>query len=230
MCLLKQLGTIIKPKGAAKQGLTRMKPWRTWALFKAYRAHERPHIPTLRLLVFSGSECQTVLETSAKNKHLSFWLGEPPASCMWTAKRLHRAHQAAIQWLTAEFNFTPDLTWSINFTVRSNWNHRAILQATFKDDKHFASTPHYQVVDHFGDEGAAKHTRFATKLWREQHDFLSMRMGSLQQQRSLAQQNSLLVTTLEASASGLPVVMDYPVGPSGFTPTGISCYWRRCIP
>jgi len=204
-------------------------------VFKASSApHERPHIPNFApFLVFSGSECN-VLEQAAKQAPKSFWLRWAPPHHV-DSQRCHLCHQAANTKLTVRvFHFTPLSFGQINFIHRSivNMNQQgAILQATFKDDKHFAHHAAYQSVwITLVMKAAANHTRFLAKLWRiRQLNFLSMD-GSPSTTAVLAQQKFPARHTLK-HRKRCPSSWIIS-GPSGFyaLPTETSCYWRRCIP
>ena len=72
------------PKAAAKQGLVKMKALADMGFVQGVLApHERPHIPTLRRLGFSGSDAN-ILEQTAKHAP-KLLAAVSSASCMWTA-------------------------------------------------------------------------------------------------------------------------------------------------
>ena len=72
------------PKAAAKQGLIKMKALADMGFVQGVLApHERPHIPTLRKLGFTGSDAK-VLEQVAKQSP-KLLASVSSASCMWTA-------------------------------------------------------------------------------------------------------------------------------------------------
>lgn len=145
------------PKAAAKQGLVKMKALADLGFVQGVLApHERPHIPTLRRLGFSGSDAN-ILEQAAKQAP-KLLAAVSSASCMWTAN----AATVSPSGDTSDnrVHFTPaNLVNKFHRSIEHETTG-AILQATFKDDKHFAHHPALPSVDHFGDEGAANHTRF----------------------------------------------------------------------
>ncbi|NLQ18742.1 N-succinylarginine dihydrolase [Marinomonas sp. M1K-6] len=145
------------PKAAAKQGLTKMKALADMGFVQGVLApHERPHIPTLRRLGFSGSDAN-ILQQAAKHAP-KLLAAVSSASCMWTAN----AATVSPSGDTSDnrVHFTPaNLVNKFHRSIEHQTTG-AILQATFKDDKHFAHHPALPSVEHFGDEGAANHTRF----------------------------------------------------------------------
>jgi succinylarginine dihydrolase len=145
------------PKAAAKQGLVKMKALADLGFVQGVLApHERPHIPTLRRLGFSGTDAN-ILEQAAKQAP-KLLAAVSSASCMWTAN----AATVSPSGDTSDnrVHFTPaNLVNKFHRSIEHETTG-AILQATFKDNKHFAHHPALPSVDHFGDEGAANHTRF----------------------------------------------------------------------
>ncbi|MBS6057733.1 MAG: N-succinylarginine dihydrolase [Pantoea sp.] len=145
------------PRLAAKQGLLKMK-----ALADAGFAqgvippHERPNLPVLRQLGFSGTDAQ-VLEKAARQAP-QLLSAVSSASAMWAAN-------AATVSPSAD-----SADGKTHFTVANlnNKFHRAIeapttgalLRAIFRDDRYFAHHHALPQVALFGDEGAANHNRF----------------------------------------------------------------------
>ena len=149
---------IANPKQAALQGLTKMKALADMGLTQGVLApQERPDIHTLRKLGFSGSDAN-VLEQAAKQapRILATCCS---ASSMWTANAATISPSS--DCADGKVHFTPanlsnKFHRSIEHEVTGN-----ILQATFNDARHFAHHQALPSVDHFGDEGAANHTRFS---------------------------------------------------------------------
>ncbi|WP_199611321.1 N-succinylarginine dihydrolase [Flocculibacter collagenilyticus] len=148
------------PRQAAKQGLQKMKALHDMGMVQGVLApQERPDIFALRRLGFSGSDAK-VLEDAAK-KAPQVFRACCSASSMWTAN----AATVSPSGDTADnkIHFTP-----ANLT---NKYHRSlepvtsgnILKAMFNDEKHFAHHQHLPDNEHFGDEGAANHTRFCSE-------------------------------------------------------------------
>ncbi len=145
------------PKQAALQGLAKMKALNDLGLPQAVLAPmERPDIFTLRRLGFTGDDANVLCEAARKTPELLVACAS--ASSMWTANACTVSPSAD----------TADQRLHITPANLSNKFHRSIehqttgriLQAMFTDKAHFA---HHQALpsgDHFGDEGAANHTRF----------------------------------------------------------------------
>jgi succinylarginine dihydrolase len=156
------------PKAAAKQGLTKMKALADMGFVQGVLApHERPHIPTLRRLGFSGSDAN-VLEQAAKQAP-KLLAAVSSASCMWTANAATVSPSG--DTVDGRVHFTPaNLVNKFHRSIEHETTG-AILQATFKDDQHFAHHAALPSVDHFGDEGAANHTRFCNDYGEQGIEF-----------------------------------------------------------
>ncbi len=148
------------PKQAAKQGLQKAKALHDLGMKQGILApQERPDVATLRRLGFTGTDAQ-VLAKAAK--------GAPAilraccsASSMWTAN----AATVSPSGDTADgrVHFTPaNLTNKFHRSLEPAVTGR-ILKAIFRDDRHFKHHKHLPDNDHFGDEGAANHTRLCSE-------------------------------------------------------------------
>ncbi|POP42279.1 N-succinylarginine dihydrolase [Superficieibacter electus] len=144
------------PKLAAKQGLLKMKALADAGFLQAViPPQERPNIPALRQLGFSGSDAH-IIETVAAQAP---WLlsSVSSASSMWVAN-------AATVCPSADA-----LDGKVHLTVANlnNKFHRsceaptteAVLRAIFPDNARFAIHAALPQVALFGDEGAANHNR-----------------------------------------------------------------------
>lgn len=147
---------VSNPKLAAKQGLLKMK-----ALADAGFAQgvippqERPNIPLLRQLGFSGSDEQIVARVAKQAPQLLSAVSS--ASSMWVAN-------AATVSPSAD-----SLDGKVHFTVANlnNKFHRAseapttenVLRAIFRNEDYFCVHGALPQVSMFGDEGAANHNR-----------------------------------------------------------------------
>lgn len=147
---------VSNPKLAAKQGLLKMK-----ALADAGFAQgvippqERPNIPLLRQLGFSGSDEQIVERVAKQAPQLLSAVSS--ASSMWVAN-------AATVSPSAD-----SLDGKVHFTVANlnNKFHRAseapttenVLRAIFRNEQYFSVHGALPQVAMFGDEGAANHNR-----------------------------------------------------------------------
>ena len=145
------------PKAAAKQGLVKMKALADMGFVQGVLApHERPHIPTLRRLGFSGSDAN-ILEQAAKHAP-KLLAAVSSASCMWTANAATVSPSGDTS--DRRVHFTPaNLVNKFHRSIEHETTG-AILRATFRNEQYFAHHPALPSVDHFGDEGAANHTRF----------------------------------------------------------------------
>ncbi|WP_064607698.1 N-succinylarginine dihydrolase [Photobacterium sp. J15] len=156
------------PKQAAKQGLAKMKALADMGMVQGVLApQERPDIKTLRQLGFTGSD-QSVIEQAAKQapKVLAACCS---ASSMWTANAATVSPSADTS--DERVHFTPaNLTNKFHRSIEHEVTGR-ILKATFADSKHFVHHPALPSVEHFGDEGAANHTRFCREYAEQGVEF-----------------------------------------------------------
>ena len=150
------VNAVANPKEAALQGLAKMKQLADRGYVQGILPpHERPHIPTLRALGFAGSDRQ-VLEQAAKADP-AILAAVSSASAMWTANAATVSPSAD----TADHrvHFTPaNLSAKFHRSIEHKVTGRA-LKAIFSDESYFAHHPALPSVSHFGDEGAANHTR-----------------------------------------------------------------------
>lgn len=146
------------PKAAALQGLRKMKFLMDLGIKQAVLPpQERPHIPTLRLLGFSGSDQEIVAKAFKEAPEI--FLACCSSSAMWTANAATVSPSADSQ--DDRLQITP--------ANLSNKFHRSIehpttalvLKAIFNDSNHFVHHPILPAGDYFADEGAANHTRFS---------------------------------------------------------------------
>ena len=148
---------VSNPKDAAKQGLKKMKALHDMGLKQGVLApQERPDLSALRRLGFSGSDAN-VLEQAAK-KAPQVLRAVYSASSMWTANAATVSPSADAA--DNKVHFTPaNLTNKFHRSLEPETSGR-ILKAMFNNEAHFAHHTHLPDNDHFGDEGAANHTRF----------------------------------------------------------------------
>lgn len=144
------------PKEAAKQGLQKMKALADMGMQQGVLApQERPDLYTLRRLGFSGSDA-SVLEQAAKQAPEVF-RACCSASSMWTANAATVSPSA--DTADGRVHFTPaNLTNKFHRSLEPQVTGN-ILRATFDNDKYFSHHAHLPDNEHFGDEGAANHTR-----------------------------------------------------------------------
>ncbi|WP_395343068.1 N-succinylarginine dihydrolase [Ningiella sp. W23] len=148
---------VSNPKQAALQGLEKMKALSDMGMMQGIIApQERPDVYALRRIGFSGSDSKVMQDAYKQAPHI--FLACCSASSMWTANAA--TVSASADTSDSRVHFTP-----ANLT---NKFHRAIepavtgniLRAMFADESHFVHHQHLPENDHFGDEGAANHTRF----------------------------------------------------------------------
>lgn len=158
-------GAVSRPREAALQGLAKAAALARLGLAQGWiPPQERPHLPTLRALGFSGSD-DVVLATAARDApHL-----------------LARASSASSMWTANAATVTPSADSGdgrVHLTVANlrAMPHRAIeapqtartLRAIFADEARFAvhdalpATDEGGALSAFGDEGAANHTRLTS--------------------------------------------------------------------
>nr|WP_294864978.1 N-succinylarginine dihydrolase [uncultured Pseudogulbenkiania sp.] len=151
---------VSNPRLAAKQGLAKMKALHDLGFKQGVLApHERPDVASLRLLGFGGSDAQ-VIERAAKEAP-AILAAASSASCMWTAN----AATVSPSGDTADgrVHFTPA---NLNNKFHRSIEHpttRRILQAMFANRERFMVHEALPAQMHFGDEGAANHTRFCDR-------------------------------------------------------------------
>lgn len=147
------------PKQAATQGLQKMKALADMGMLQGVLApQERPDIQALRRLGFHGSD-QRVL-SDAYQQAPEIFLACCSASSMWTANAATVSPSA--DTADGRVHFTPaNLTNKYHRSLEPQVTGR-ILQATFNNDKYFQHHQHLPDNEHFGDEGAANHTRLCS--------------------------------------------------------------------
>ncbi|WP_133013291.1 N-succinylarginine dihydrolase [Marinomonas flavescens] len=163
------------PKAAAKQGLVKMKALADLGFVQGVLApHERPHIPTLRRLGFSGSDAEILAQAAKEAPKLLAAVSS--ASCMWTANAATVSPSGDTN--DGRVHFTPaNLVNKFHRSIEHETTG-AILSATFNDEKHFAHHKALPSVDHFGDEGAANHTRFCDQYNEQGIEFFVYGMSA----------------------------------------------------
>ncbi|WP_137167239.1 N-succinylarginine dihydrolase [Salinimonas lutimaris] len=151
---------VSSPRQAAKQGLAKAKALADMGMVQGVLApQERPDINTLRRLGFTGSDA-TVLENAAKQAPKVF-LACCSASSMWTANAATVSPSA--DTADGKVHFTPaNLTNKFHRSLEPEVTGR-ILRGTFANEKYFAHHTHLPDNEHFGDEGAANHTRLCSQ-------------------------------------------------------------------
>lgn len=147
---------VADPRAGALEGLAKMRRLLDLGLVQGVLPpHERPHLPTLRRLGFTGSD-RAILERA--------WREAPEvlrnvssASSMWTANAATVSPAADTQ--DGRAHFTPaNLVSMFHRSIEPSVTARA-LKAIFPEGDTFAHHPPLPGAPQFGDEGAANHGR-----------------------------------------------------------------------
>lgn len=149
-------GEASNPRAAVLQGLDKMKTLADLGLPQfVLPPHERPNIPFLRDLGFSGPDAQ-VLERAWKDAP-SFAAAACSASPMWAANAATVTPSADAR--DGRVHFTPaNLVTNLHRSLEHDQTKRA-LDALFPDASRFAVHGALPSVAHLADEGAANHVR-----------------------------------------------------------------------
>ena len=149
-------GEASNPRAAVLQGLDKMKALADLGLPQfVLPPHERPNIPFLRGLGFTGSDAR-VLEQAWKDAP-SFAAAACSASPMWAANAATVTPSADAA--DGRVHFTPaNLITNLHRSLEHQQTKRA-LDALFPDASRFAVHDALPSVAHLADEGAANHVR-----------------------------------------------------------------------
>lgn len=153
-------GEASNPRAAVLQGLDKMKTLADLGLPQfVLPPHERPNIPFLRTLGFTGSDAQ-VLERAWKDAP-SFAAAACSASPMWAANAATVTPSADAA--DGRLHFTPaNLVTNLHRSLEHQQTKRA-LNALFPDTSRFAVHEALPSVAHLADEGAANHVRLCAE-------------------------------------------------------------------
>lgn len=165
---IKNAGDVSAPKQAAKQGLAKAKSLADMGLKQGLLApHARPDFSILKRLGFTGTE-KEIIEKAAK-KAPEVLAACYSASAMWTANAATISPSS--DTADGKVHITPaNLNNKFHRSIEPGLTGR-ILKATFKDDQFFTHHKHLPEVGHFGDEGAANHTRFCNSYGEQGVEF-----------------------------------------------------------
>ena len=153
-------GKASSPRAAVRQGLDKMKMLADLGLPQfVLPPQERPDIPFLRSLGFTGSDAR-VLERAWKDAP-SFAAAACSASSMWAANAATVTPSADAA--DGRVHFTPaNLITNLHRSLEHQQTKRA-LDALFPDPAHFAVHDALPGVSHLADEGAANHVRLCAE-------------------------------------------------------------------
>ena len=154
------VSSVSNPKEAALQGLAKMKQLADRGYVQGVLPpHERPHLPTLRALGFSGSDENVLAQVLKKSPELLAAVSS--AAAMWTANAATVSPSADTR--DQRVHFTPaNLGAKFHRSIEHAVTGR-VLKSIFSDESHFSHHPALPAVSHFGDEGAANHTRLCSE-------------------------------------------------------------------
>lgn len=149
-------GSASRPRAAALQGLAKMRRLMELGLPQGVLPpQERPHLPTLRALGFSGSDAEVIAAAAKADPVLLAQVSS--ASCMWTANAATVG--PSVDTADGRVHFTPANLRSMAHRFIEGPQTQRTLRAIFADERRFAVHPPLPAADAFGDEGAANHTR-----------------------------------------------------------------------
>jgi succinylarginine dihydrolase len=147
------------PREAARQGLKKMRALAELGLAQGVLPpQERPHIPTLKRLGFSGSDADVL--ASAARQAPQLLASATSASAMWTANAATVSPGA--DTVDGHVHFTPaNLCSNLHRALEPDVTARA-LRAVFPKGPHFSHHPPLPSTPMLGDEGAANHVRLCS--------------------------------------------------------------------
>lgn len=150
-------GKVANPRQAALQGLEKMRSLSELGFIQGVLApQERPDLATLRRLGFSGSDSRVL--SDAVQQMPAVLAACCSASSMWTANAATVSPGA--DCADGKVHFTPaNLINKFHRSIEHEVTGK-ILKSTFNNPDHFVHHQALPATDHFGDEGAANHTRF----------------------------------------------------------------------
>lgn len=152
------------PKEAALQGLAKKKALHDLGFKQGVLLpHERPFIPALKNLGFTGTDAQILARVAKESPEILSAVSS--ASCMWTANAATVSPSADTE--DGRVHFTPA---NLNAKFHRSIEHETtgkILKGVFGSEQFFSHHPALPAVTSFGDEGAANHTRFCNEYGHE---------------------------------------------------------------
>lgn len=148
------------PREAARQGLAKMRALADLGLAQGVLPpQERPHLPTLRRLGFSGTDAQILARVHRQAPELLAAVSS--ASAMWTANAATVSPSA--DTADGRVHLTPaNLCGNLHRSIEAECTAR-VLKAVFPDPSAFAHHAALPATPTMGDEGAANHTRLCAE-------------------------------------------------------------------
>jgi succinylarginine dihydrolase len=144
------------PRGAVLQGLAKMKALADLGMVQGVLPpQERPHIPSLKRLGFSGKDAAVLRKAYGEAPGLLAAMAS--ASSMWTANAATVSPSA--DCADGRVHFTPaNLATHLHRAIEPETTARA-LRTIFADGQRFVHHEALPATPQLGDEGAANHTR-----------------------------------------------------------------------
>jgi len=165
---LKSATQASNPKQGALQGLAKMKALSDMGLKQAVLPPlERPDVHVLRQLGFAGTDEQVI--TRAAKEAPSVFAATCSASSMWTANACTISPSADTQDHKVHFT-AANLSNKFHRSIEAPTTSR-VLKAIFSNEQYFFHHEPLPLGDHFGDEGAANHTRFCSDYGKQGVEF-----------------------------------------------------------
>ncbi len=165
---LKNAAQASNPRQGALQGLAKMKALSDMGLKQAVLPPlERPDVHVLRQLGFNGSDERVI--TKAAEQAPAVFAATCSASSMWTANACTISPSSDTRDNKAHFT-AANLANKFHRSIEAPTTSR-VLESIFANDKYFAHHHPLPMGDHFGDEGAANHTRFCSEYGMQGVEF-----------------------------------------------------------
>ncbi len=165
---LKNAAQASNPKQGALQGLAKMKALSDMGLKQAVLPPlERPDVHVLRQLGFTGTDEQVI--TRAAKDAPAVFAATCSASSMWTANACTISPSADTQDKKVHFT-AANLSNKFHRSIEAPTTSR-VLESIFTNKDYFSHHEALPMGDHFGDEGAANHTRFCNTYGEQGVEF-----------------------------------------------------------
>ncbi len=163
------------PREAALQGLGKMRALAALGLAQGVLPpQERPHIPTLKALGFTGKDAEVLAK--ARREAPDLLAAVSSASSMWTANAATVSPSA--DCADGKLHFTPaNLASHLHRSLEPATTARA-LAATFADANYFVHHAPLPATPAMSDEGAANHTRLCADYGAAGVEFFVYGQGS----------------------------------------------------
>jgi succinylarginine dihydrolase len=145
-----------RPREGALQGLAKAKSLSDLGLIQGILPpHERPHVPTLKALGFSGSDSEIL--AAAWKANPSFIANVSASAQMWAANAA--TVSPSVDCADSKLHFTPANLLTMPHRALEASQTRRSLQAIFANQDHFTVHDPLPYQPLLADEGAANHMR-----------------------------------------------------------------------